>query len=306
VLERDTVSVVVLALGGNALLRRGERLTPRAQLENLVRASRAIAELARSHRVVVTHGSGPQVGLLAQRAESAGGSWHESLDVLEAEIEGMIGYLLQREIRNSAPELRVVTLLTQVVVHPDDPAFLAPAKPIGAVYPHETAMRLARERGWTVAPDGDGWRRVVPSPDPLRIVEIESIRTLVDAGHVVVCGGGGGVPVREADDGGLSGVEAVVDKDLTASLLAVGLEAALLCLLTDVRGIHRRWPDSGAPIHEIRAEELAQLELASGSMAPKALAAARFARSTGRAAVVGAMEDAVALVAGGAGTRVLP
>lgn len=300
------MSAVILALGGNALLRRGERLTPRAQLENLTRASRAIAEVARSHRVVVTHGSGPQVGLLAQRAESAEGSWHESLDVLEAETEGMIGYLLQREIRNNAPELRVVTLLTQVIVDPDDPAFSAPAKPIGAVYPTETAKRVARERGWTVAPDGDGWRRVVPSPDPVRIVEMESIRTLVDAGHVVVCGGGGGVPVREGEGGGLKGVEAVVDKDLTASLLAVGLDASLLCLLTDVRGIHREWPDTGDPIHEIRADELVMLDLASGSMGPKARAAARFARATGRAAVVGAMEEAVALVAGVGGTRVLP
>ncbi len=300
------MDLIVLALGGNALLRRGERLTTRAQQDNLVRASRAIAEVARAHRVVVTHGSGPQVGMLAQRAESAEGSWHESLDVLEAEIEGMIGYLLQREIRNSAPELRVVTLLTQVVVDPEDPAFKAPSKPIGVVYTRETAQRLARERSWAVAPDSQGWRRVVASPDPIRIVEIESIRTLVDAGHVVVCGGGGGVPVRETDGGALTGVEAVVDKDLTTSLLAVGLEADLLCLLTDVRGVHRRWPDDGEPIPEIRVPELRQLDLASGSMGPKALAATRFAEATGRAAVVGAMEETVALVAGLGGTRVLP
>ncbi|HSM61294.1 MAG TPA: carbamate kinase, partial [Longimicrobiales bacterium] len=264
-----------------------------------------IAEVAREHRVVVTHGSGPHVGLLAQRAEADEGLWQETLDVLGAETEGMIGYPLEREIRNHLRDRPVATLLTQVVVDPRDPAFLEPTKPIGSVYAREEAERLARERGWTIAPDGAGWRRVVPSPDPIRIVELESVRALVDAGHVVVCVGGGGVPVREAPDGALVGVEAVIDKDLATSLLAIGLDADVLCLLTDVRGVIAEWPSSGEPIRSLTVAEARGLDLASGSMGPKVLAASRFAEATGRAAVIGAMEDARALVAGAAGTRVV-
>jgi carbamate kinase len=294
---------IVAALGGNALLRRGQPLQADVQLANVRAAAVALAEVAVGHELVVTHGNGPQVGLLALQAAAHGGPpW--PLDVLGAESEGMIGYLLEQELANALPgERELCTLLTRTRVDPDDPAFADPRKPVGPVYETEEGARLAAEHGWTVRPDGAGVRRVVPSPLPQAIVEAPSIRRLVDAGVLVVCAGGGGIPVAR-EDGRWRGVEAVVDKDRASAVLAEALDADLLLLLTDVDAVYAGW---GTP----EAHALATLDAASpgafaaGSMGPKVEAAARFARRTARPAAIGAMEQAAALVAGTAGTRIL-
>jgi carbamate kinase len=298
---------IVAALGGNALLRRGEPLEADIQRRNIVRAVEALAPLGREHELVVTHGNGPQVGLLALQALAYPEVAPYPLDVLGAESEGMIGYLLEQELRNALPGRPVATLLTQVVVDPDDPAFRHPSKPIGPVYEEAEARRLAAQRGWTVAPDGPGWRRVVPSPEPRAIVELEAIRLLVGSGVLVVCAGGGGIPVVAGPAGELRGVEAVVDKDLAAALLAELLGADCLLLLTDVRAVVRGFGSERAePIGEATPEELRAERLDPGSMGPKVEAACRFVERTGGLAAIGALEDAAALAAGRAGTRVLP
>jgi carbamate kinase len=295
---------VVAALGGNALLRRGEPADAETQRQNLVRAGRALAELAAEHELVVTHGNGPQVGLLALQSEAYRQVRPYPFDVLVAESEGMIGYLLDQTLGNLLPGRTVATLLTQVVVDERDPAFGAPTKPVGPVYDEGTGSRLAAERGWAIAPDGDGWRRVVASPEPLRIVELPTIRMLVDAGVLVICGGGGGVPVIE-HRGVLRGVEAVIDKDLAAALLATQLGADALLLLTDVPGVQESFGTSSARVlPRLTPEELRSLELAAGSMAPKGEAACRFAESTDKPAVICSLEDAGVALRGHAGTRV--
>jgi len=296
---------VVAALGGNALLRRGEPLDAETQRRNVGVAAHALAAVAHEHELVVTHGNGPQVGLLALQAEAypEGGTY--PLDVLGAESEGMIGYLLQQGLRNALPERDVATLLTQVRVDASDPAFSAPTKPIGPVYDRGEAAAVAATRGWAVRPDGRRWRRVVASPEPAGIVELDTIALLVDAGVLVVCAGGGGVPVVRAPDGTLSGVEAVIDKDLVAALLAIELHADALLLLTDVPAVETGWGTPEArPLHEATPAELRELGLAAGSMGPKVEAASRFAEATGGRAMIGALEDAAALLAGKAGTTV--
>jgi carbamate kinase len=295
---------VVAALGGNAMIRRGQRADADVQRENIARAVDSLAELARDHELIVTHGNGPQVGLLALQAEAYAGARPYPLDVLGAESEGMIGYLLEQGLENVIPDRKVATLLTQVVVDPADSAFEHPSKPIGPVYEREEAERLAAERGFHIAPDGAGFRRVVASPEPLRIVEVESIRILVQAGVIVVCTGGGGVPVAISSDIGLVGLEAVIDKDLAAALLARELSADVLLLLTDVPAVEVGFgtPDARALSHA-EPQELRSLGLAAGSMGPKAEAAARFAETGGRA-VIAAMELASEALAGRAGTSV--
>jgi carbamate kinase len=296
---------VVAALGGNALLRRGEPLDAETQRRNVAVAARSLAAIARDHELIVTHGNGPQVGLLALQAEAypEGGAY--PLDVLGAESEGMIGYLLQQGLRNAlADDRAVVTLLTQVRVDAADPAFASPTKPIGPIYDRLEAATLAAARGWAVRPDGPHWRRVVASPEPASIVELDAIELLVDAGVLAICAGGGGVPVVEAG-GALHGVEAVVDKDLVAALLATELGADALLLLTDVPAVQAGWgtPEARALSHATPAE-LRALDLAAGSMGPKVEAASRFAEATGGRAVIGALEDAAALLDGTAGTAV--
>jgi carbamate kinase len=296
---------VVAALGGNALLRRGEPLDPALQQENVRRAVAALAPVALGHELVVTHGNGPQVGLLALQSAALAGP-PTPLDVLGAESEGMIGYVLEQELRNALPGRDVATLLTQVVVDADDPAFSHPTKPIGPVYPEDEARMLADQRGWIVAPDGAGWRRVVASPEPQRVVELGTIALLVDAGVLVVCAGGGGIPVVEGPTGALHGIEAVIDKDLAAEWLAEGLAANVLVLLTDVPAVERAHgtPDA-APLGATTPAVLRAERFAEGSMAPKVEAACRFAeRGAGRRAAIGALEDAGRLVAGEAGTQV--
>ena len=231
---------VVVALGGNALLRRGEPLDAAVQRRNVERAVAAIAAIAGDHHVVVTHGNGPQIGLLALQAEAYAGAQPYPLDMLGAESEGMIGYLIEQELINVLPGHPVATLLTQVEVDPRDPAFKAPTKPIGPVYAAHEAERLAAERGWTIARDGAYFRRVVPSPCPRRILELATIRLLVEAGVLVVCAGGGGIPVT-VQDGAVRGIEGVIDKDAAAALLAESIEADALLLLTDVDAVYVDW-----------------------------------------------------------------
>jgi carbamate kinase len=294
---------VVAALGGNALLRRGEPMDARTQRRNVAVAAGALAGIAAEHELVVTHGNGPQVGLLALQAEAypEGGTY--PLDVLGAESEGMIGYLLAQGLRNALGAREIATLLTQVVVDPHDPAFARPSKPIGPVYDRD----VGAERGWAMRPDGRRWRRVVPSPEPRSIVELPTIRRLVRAGVLVVCTGGGGVPVMAGADGRLSGVEAVVDKDLAAALLAEELEADALLLLTDVRSVMLDWDTADErPLRRATPADLTALELAAGSMGPKATAAGRFVQATGGRAAIGALEDAALLLDGSRGTLVEP
>ena len=298
---------LVVALGGNALLRRGEPLAADVQRQHAAEAMAAVAEVAEADDVVLTHGNGPQVGLLALQALAYTEVPPYPLDILGAETEGMIGYVLEQELQNRLPGRTAVTVLTQVVVDLGDPAFQSPTKPIGPVYTEEQARRVERDRGWSVAPDGNHFRRVVPSPQPLRIVEISAIRMLVEAGAVVVCAGGGGIPVVVDDAGALRGVEAVIDKDLAAELLARSLEADFLLMLTDVEAVMRDWDTDGAtPIRATTPSELRALSFANGSMGPKVEAACRFVEATGGTAGIGSLEDAVRIVAGEAGTTVTP
>ena len=298
--------LIVAALGGNALLRRNESLDAEVAQRNVKTAATALAEVARDHQLVVTHGNGPQIGLLALQSEAFRDVRTYPLDVLGAESEGMIGYLLERELGNVFGERPVASLITQTVVDALDPAFQRPTKPIGPVYDGDRAQALARERGWTVAPEGKFWRRVVASPTPRSIVELSTIRLLLGHGVVVVCAGGGGVPVVVDSAGARHGVEAVVDKDLTSALLARHLSADLLVLLTDVPAVEVGWgtPES-RPLGTVDPAELGGYEFAAGSMAPKVEAALSFVRSTHRPACIGALADAAAIVGGTAGTRIV-
>ncbi|MDJ0620737.1 MAG: carbamate kinase [Calothrix sp. MO_192.B10] len=296
---------VVIALGGNALLQRGQPLEAEVQLRNITIAAKAIAELAAAHKVVVTHGNGPQVGLLALQAAAYNRVQPYPLDVLNAETEGMIGYLLEQQLYNHLPESQVVTVLTQVEVDAKDPAFERPTKPIGPLYSQDEAEQLAAEKGWTVALDGNAYRRVVPSPTPLRIIELPTIQLLVQGGVIVVCVGGGGIPVVKTSTGKLSGVEAVIDKDLAAALLAIELKADALLLLTDIDAVYTEWDSPKAqPLHQVTPQQLKNYTFAPGSMAPKVAAACKFVNTTGGVAGIGRLEDAGRILAGGAGTMV--
>jgi len=298
--------LIVVALGGNALLHRGEALDAGIQLRNVERACSVIADLAREHRAVVTHGNGPQIGLLALQSEAYRDVRSYPLDVLDAESEGMIGYLLQQGLENALPRAKVVTLLTQVVVDAHDPSFLEPTKPIGPVYLEDEAAALETERGWAMAPDGPvGWRRVVASPRPHEIVERDAIDLLVDAGVLVVCSGGGGTPVVRDDVGRFRGVEAVVDKDRTAALLARQLGADRLLLLTDVDAVYANHGRPGAQaIRRSCPGLLRGFHFDAGSMGAKVEAASAFATTTGNPAHIGRLEDAAQLLTGRAGTEV--
>jgi len=276
---------LVVALGGNALLRRDETPSLERQRRNVARASRSIADLAERHDLVLTHGNGPQVGMLAMQGGSGGAEDPDPLDVLGAESEGMIGYLLAQELGNVLPDRPVASLLTQVVVDREDPAFDAPTKPIGGHVEEEEKERLTAARGWSFRKEGEGWRRVVPSPEPRRILEVDVVRMLSDRGVLVVCAGGGGIPVVRDERGGFVGVEAVIDKDRTAALLADALEADGLLLLTDVDGVYRDWEGPAeARIDRLTAKEAEALALDEGSMGPKVAACLRFLRGSSGAA----------------------
>lgn len=306
---------IAVALGGNALIRRGQPGSTEVQRRNLESAARALVDLAERSgaEIVLTHGNGPQVGFLAIQAEMAADAVPPPpLDVLGAESQGQIGYLMAQALhvafleRGITREIAVV--VSQVVVRSDDPAFAHPTKPVGPVFDEATARAHAVERGWSIAPDGTHWRRVVPSPLPLRLVEAASVRSLVEAGILVIASGGGGIPVAEMPDGTYEGREAVIDKDLAAVVLARSVGAEALLLLTDVDAVYRDWGTERAePIRRLSPEEAyAGLEAQAwpaGSMGPKIRACADFVRTGGRFAAIGRLEDAAALAWGRAGTR---
>ncbi|CDX25343.1 putative carbamate kinase [Mesorhizobium plurifarium] len=289
--------LIVVALGGNALLRRGEPMTAENQRNNVKRAASALAALiGEGHSLVITHGNGPQVGLLAlQSAASSDGAF--PLDVLGAESAGMIGYMIEQELANLAPQRLYATLLTQVKVDPNDSAFSRPTKPIGPIYDESTARRLASERGWSIAPDGNKWRRVVPSPRPTEILEASVVTLLVDHDVIVICTGGGGVPVVTRTDGGMVGVEAVIDKDLASLLLARQLKADMLLMLTDVDAVYAGFgtPQARA-LRNVGAVELSGEDFPAGSMGPKVNAAIEFVQATGKPSAIGRLEDAAEIV----------
>jgi carbamate kinase len=297
---------VVAALGGNALLERGEKPDADIQEHHVQQAVTALAPLAVAQDLVVTHGNGPQVGMLAlESASDPALTRPYSLDVLGAQTQGMIGYWLARDLRGAAPGKHAACLVSQTRVDPDDPAFAHPTKFVGPVYEEKQARDLAAERGWAVARDGEAWRRVVPSPEPLELVELPLIRLLVDSGALVVCAGGGGVPVVADASGALRGVEAVVDKDLTAALLAEAVNADALLLLTDVDAVVDGFGTPGArPIRRATPAELRARSFPAGSMGPKVEAACRFVEATGKTAAIGRLDAATALLHGEAGTTV--
>ncbi|MFC5281527.1 carbamate kinase [Arcanobacterium canis] len=297
---------IVVALGGNALLRRGDTPDASTQIEHVRHAAEQLAKLAQEHDLIVTHGNGPQVGVLAlESAKDESLSQPYPFDTLGAETQGMIGYWLLQALQNELPGREVAALINQTLVDADDPAFANPTKFIGEVYSKDEALALAEERGWTVKPDGEYYRRVVGSPLPVQVVETATIRRLVNDGAVVVCAGGGGIPV--IDDGGrISGVEAVIDKDRTASVLAQALGADVLMILTDVDGVYENYgtPQARA-LTEATPELLRTMGLPAGSMGPKVDAACQFVEATGGTAVIGRLEDAIENLNGNAGTRVV-
>lgn len=297
---------IVVALGGNALLERGQRPDAELQQENVRRAVDSLAPLAHEHELVVTHGNGPQVGVLAlQSASDPHLTTPYPFDVLGAQTQGMIGYWLLQAMQNHLPVHQVAAIINQTLVEAADPAFADPTKFVGEVYTREEAERLSSERGWVVKPDGDGWRRVVGSPRPQRVVETRLIRLLLESGAVVVCAGGGGVPVVRDDSGQLRGVEAVVDKDLTSSVLAEALDADALLVLTDVTAVMTDFdtPEQ-APIRRATPSGLRSKGFPQGSMGPKVEAVCRFVELTGGIAAIGSLHDAVAILRGEAGTVV--
>ncbi len=296
---------VVIALGGNALLRRGQPLDTELQRSNLREAAHAIAEVADDHQIVVTHGNGPQVGLLALQAAAYEDAPVPPLDVLGAESEGMVGYMIDQELSNALPDRQVATLLTQIEVDEHDPAFDAPTKPIGPLYDADRAAALEAQRGWSFGEYDGGYRRIVASPEPRRILELDTIRVLLQAERIVVCAGGGGIPVVVTPAGAWRGIEAVIDKDRSAALLAEKLDAHVLLMLTDVPGVYREWPSkTGEPIADCTPEELEALKLEQGSMGPKVEAGCRFVRAGGKLAGIGALADAAKILRGEAGTRI--
>ncbi len=297
---------IVVALGGNALLRRGDKPDAAPQRHHVAEAAAALAPLAAAHQLVICHGNGPQIGVLALESQADPAlSGPFPLDVLGAQTQGMIGYWLVQELRNAGVTRPLAALVSQAVVDAADPAFGHPAKFIGPVYDKARARALASRLGWAVAADGPGWRRVVPSPRPLGLVEVDTVTALADAGTLVVCGGGGGVPVTRAADGRLAGIEAVVDKDLTAAALAISLAADRLLVLTDVPAVMRGFGTPAATqIRTLDTAAVAGLSFPAGSMGPKIAACAEFAAATGHPAAIGALADAAAILAGQAGTTI--
>ena len=297
---------IVIALGGNALLRRGEPLTADNQRRNIKIAAEALAPLALKHELVITHGNGPQVGLLALQSAAYKSDEVYPLDVLDAETEGMIGYLIEQELINLLPpDRRCATLLTQIEVDPNDPAFKHPSKPIGPVYDEKEAKMLADERNWSIAVDGEHYRRVVASPRPIRIFEQSVIDLLVSQGIIVICAGGGGIPTICQEDGTLLGVEAVIDKDMASSLLAQEMQADLLLMLTDVDAVYQNWGEVNArAFKRIAPQAIKAFSFAAGSMGPKVQAAIEFVEHSGGFACIGTLKDAIAIINGEAGTLI--
>lgn len=299
---------IVVALGGNALLKRGEPMTHDVQRANIQVAAQALAPVAQHHQLVLAHGNGPQVGLLALQASAYKDVEAYPLDVLGAQTEGMIGYMIEQELGNLLPfEVPFATILTMVEVDPNDPAFQDPTKFVGPVYDEEEANRLKAEKQWIFKLDGNKWRRVVPSPLPKRIFEIRPIKWLLEKGTVLICAGGGGIPTMydPKRQRWLTGIEAVIDKDLASELLAREVEADLFVIATDVDGVYLDW---GKPEQRllgwVTPEEMRSYQFPAGSMGPKVEAAIKFVERTGQRAAIGSLADIEKIVAGEAGTNV--
>lgn len=306
---------VVVALGGNALLQRGEPMTTEVQRQNVRKAAPALAQVAADHELVISHGNGPQVGLLALQAAAYAEAEPSPLDVLGAQTQGMIAYVLEQELRNCFPPTeRFATIMTMVEVAADDPAFANPTKFVGPIYSEEQARELTAEKGWPFRKDGDSWRRVVPSPRPQHIFQLEAIRVLLDLDIVVICTGGGGIPTlvtREDGKATLTGVEAVIDKDLGAALLAATVDVEVLVVATDVPHAVLRYgrPDAeplGRVAVSVMRQHLADGHFTSGSMGPKVEAACRFVEQGGRHAAITELDQILGAVAGETGTVVVP
>ena len=297
---------VVVALGGNALLRRGQELNSENQRENIRLAAGQLAEVHAHHELVIAHGNGPQVGLLALMDAAYTAVDPYPLDVLGAETVGMIGYMIEQELGNIIPfNDHIVTIVTQILVDPADPAFQNPTKPVGPIYDRLQAEKLRAEKGWFMAKDHEYYRRVVPSPLPQRIIEINAIRMLVDRGVVVICVGGGGIPVAYDEDQKLYGVEAVIDKDLASGLLARGLDADMFVMLTDVSNVYIGFgTESQRPIRAAHPDALEAQDFAIGSMRPKVLGACKFVRETGQNSAIGKLSDLSKIMQGEAGTLI--
>ncbi len=297
---------IVIALGGNALLRRGEPLTAENQRQNIKTACEQIAKIHPNNELVITHGNGPQVGLLALQGAAYKEVPTYPLDVLDAESIGMIGYMIEQELGNLIDkDIPLATLLSQVEVDKNDPAFKNPTKPIGPIYTKEEAQELAKVKNWSIAQDGDKYRRVVPSPLPKRIFEIRPVKWLLEKGSVVICAGGGGVPTYYDENGDLQGVEAVIDKDLCSSLLADNLEADLFIIATDVSCVFVDWKTANEKaISQVNPDVIGKMDFAAGSMGPKVQACVNFVKQTGKDAVIGSLSDIVDIVNAKAGTRI--
>jgi carbamate kinase len=297
---------IVVALGGNALLRRGEPMTADAQRSNVRTAAAALARIHGGNQLVITHGNGPQVGLLALQSAAYKPDEAYPLDVLGAETEGMIGYMIEQELGNLLPfEVPFATMLTMVEVARDDPAFDDPTKFIGPVYPQSEATRLQAEKGWRMKPDGDKWRRVVASPEPKQIFEIRPIKWLLERGTIVIAAGGGGIPTTYAPGRQLVGVEAVIDKDLCSELLARQLEADVFIMATDADAVYVDWgKPSAKAIRQASPEAIRAFPFPAGSMGPKVEAACHFAERTGKRAAIGALADLDRMLTGEAGTTI--
>jgi carbamate kinase len=301
---------VVVALGGNALLQRGEPMTTDVQRQNVRKAAPALALIAADHELVLSHGNGPQVGLLALQAAAYLDAEPSTLDVLGAQTQGMIAYVLEQELRNYFPPTeRFATILTMVEVHKDDPAFADPTKFVGPIYTEAQAQKLAEEKGWPFRKDGQSWRRVVASPMPQHIFELDAIRALLDLDLVVICTGGGGIPTLVTEVDGrpsLSGVEAVIDKDFATELLAREVGADLFVMATDVDAVYSNWGTADQRrLDKVTPQELRAMEFPAGSMGPKVEAAALFVERTGKRAAIGALGDIEHIVNGTAGTQVV-
>lgn len=300
---------LVVALGGNALARRGEPMTVERQRANVVTACEQLAPVAMAHQLVITHGNGPQVGMLALQAHAYDAETAYPFDVMGAQTEGMIGYFIEQELGNLLPmEKHLATLLTMVEVDANDPAFNDPTKFVGPVYTAPEAHALAAQNGWTVKADGDHWRRVVASPLPQRIFEIAPIKLMLDNGIIVVAAGGGGIPTMyQPGTRHLSGVEAVIDKDFASAVLARDLRADLLVIATDTTHVFLDWgTPNQRPIHRGHPDEFAALHFPAGSMGPKVEAALEFVRSTGNRVAIGSLDELGGLVNGSAGTQMAP
>ena len=298
---------IVIALGGNALLRRGEEMTAENQRENIRIAAKVLAPIIEKHEVVISHGNGPQVGLLSLQSAAYKEVEEYPLDILGAQTQGMIGYMIEQELGNHLPvEIPIASILTMVEIDPEDPAFSNPTKPIGPIYDEKEARDLAKLKGWNIKPDGNNWRRVVPSPEPHRIFQLRPIHWLLEKGTVVICAGGGGIPTSYKDNGKLEGVEVVIDKDRASSLLAFELEADLLIMATDTDGVYLDWgSDSEKIISKTTPEEISKYSFDKGSMGPKVEAACSFVERSGQRAVIGSLKDIEKMVSGISGTQFL-